>query len=128
MAIPDVVREEAEALLQDLKAQMDLIQSQVLASSGRYWQGAITHNPIPMDGNETPPNLSAKPTNELKGWADRGVQLPNAMVLATEVHVHQSSEGSGYTVIGTIQIGQKLWRKCLGTGSGAMNHDWQELE
>lgn len=93
--------------------------------AGRFWQGIRTHPVLPVDGNETAPDKTRKPTDQAEDWS--GITLSANMLIAVEVHTHRGPAGDGYTVFGWIKIGERTWQRAVGVGAHATTSDWADV-
>lgn len=94
---------------------------------GTFAQLLRTHVVPPSDGAErASDNLAARAAAT---WPELGVALPATLPLGLEVHVHDGPLGIGYTLIGTLRLAGRTWRKAIHVGPyGYMAHDWARVE
>lgn len=83
---------------------------------GKYFQGLRVHDILPSEGNETVPDRSKKPTDQIESWEDAGITLPSTMPLSVRVDVYNGLQGWGFVVIGELEVGNKVWRRAINVG------------
>jgi hypothetical protein len=125
--IPPGLEDQANQIMDDLVADIELLQVDYLANNSRYWQGLRTHEDIPENGNSHAPDKGRKPTDQDEDWNDLGVPLPAATPISLAVHTHDGPDGFGYTVEGRVIIAGQEWVKCIGVGSHSQTYDWVEV-
>lgn len=114
--IPIGIEKKCNDALSAVISQLAVYQANYAQThNGRFWQGIRTHPILPVDGNETAPDKTRKPTDQVEDWS--GVTLPSSMPIAVEVHIHDGPQGAGYTVFGEIEIAKRLYRRAMGIGA-----------
>ncbi len=84
-----------------LISNINSAQATYFAANGVYWQGLISHNTVPADGNSvSADNLSATPADQAVTWDTfMGANKPGSLPAAVYVHVYKKPDGSqGYRI------------------------------
>ncbi len=126
--MPAGIETKANSIFGNLLLGLTGVQPNYQRQHGRYWQGLRTHAVTPADGKAAPPDTTVKPTDEAENWNALGVALPSSMEIATRVDTYDGPEGQGYVVIGEVEIGGRLWRKCMNVGPETYRtHAWMDV-
>lgn len=92
---------DIDTALATLITNINSAQATYFAANGCYWQGLISHNTIPADGNSVAANnLSAVPSDQNVTWDTfMGVNKPGTLPAAVYVHTYKKPNGSqGYRI------------------------------
>ncbi|MCL5264906.1 MAG: hypothetical protein M1343_06910 [Chloroflexi bacterium] len=131
MPLPEMPADKetkANNVLGSLLLGLTTVQASYQHQHGRFWQGLRTHAVTPADGKAATPDTTRKPTDEAEDWVAAGVALPASMEVAIRVDTYEGPEGQGYVVIGEIEIGSRLLRRCVNVGPEVYRaHDWVDV-
>jgi len=92
---------DIDTALATLITNINSAQATFFASNGYYWQGLISHNTIPANGNSVAANnLSAVPSDQNVTWDTfMGANKPGTLPAAVYVHTYKNPNGSqGYKI------------------------------
>jgi hypothetical protein len=124
MLLPSTIS-SIDSLITNVAGQLATLQPAYLSSKGRYWQGARTHNIIPIEGTPTAPNLLAKPTDQTESWAIFGIVLPTLTEAALTVEIYSGPSGHGYVIHADVISSGVRHRKSTNVGPESWRaHDW----
>lgn len=126
--VPPGLEAKANQILADVAANLVAVQPGYLATHRRYWQGIRSHAITPKDGAKAAPDKKRKPTDQAEDWTAANIALPASMEIAVTVNVYQTPRnGWGYEVMGEIEIGGRLWRRCVNIGPEKYRAaDWRD--
>lgn len=123
------IKTTVENRLRNLLQTLHQKQAVYHAMNGRYWQGLLTHDEIPVDGAATAANMSRKPTDQEESWTDFGITLPANLEAAIQVDTYSSPAGDGYTVVVYIKLGANVWTRTANVGPERWrSKGWEKLE
>ena len=133
MGLPDVppgLERQADDALAAVAADVYTVQAVELTARGKYWQGLKSPATTPSNGDKGNHDGGRKPSDG-RSWNAAGVSLPAKSVIAVEVHEYVGPSCVGYTVIGTIDVGQTVFQKAIHTGSETYRDgllaDWTDV-
>jgi hypothetical protein len=116
--------EEIGVELDALYAQFVPLQEAYQPAHDQYFQGILTPQVIPEDGNTVAPDLSLHPSDQVADWTSFGASLPDMMDFSIEITKYTGLEGEGWVSVATVIEDQSMWKKGKGFGPEARDFDW----
>ena len=113
--------------LSDLAARVENRESIYFAQRGHYFQGLLTPSEIPIDGADTTPELTLKPTDQIENWM--AANLPASLPFAIRIDTHSGPLGQGYTESAWVKLSNgEIWMRSRGVGAyGVTTQGWDHV-
>ena len=136
MPIPAQLKVKIDGQLSSLLTHLETRQEVYFTANGRYFQGIRTHAFLPKGeiGEETPPDMTRKPTDQAEDWNDVGIILPAEMPFALAIDVYEGPRGHGWSARTEVeyqgqQVASAEFARQVGFGPDAEHytHDWQDV-
>jgi hypothetical protein len=97
-------------------------QTTYFGNHGRYWQGLVTHLPVPahtssVDGSTAPNRLALKPTDIAQSWLDVLPEwLTELMPAAVWIDAYDGPDGKGYVASVKATHNGNTWMRSQNVG------------
>ena len=129
MPISPATRDKIETFRDAFAAIIVPKQNAYFATHGRYWQGVIMPTTLPVEGADTDPDGSVKPTDQAESWADFfGVDLPAKFPCRLRIDAYNGPEGQGYTVTALVSSNSNTWCRIWNVGPQSWRaRTWHQL-
>lgn len=125
---PEQIREAVNTKLAAIWAAIQSKQDAFFATNGRFWQGILTHNVHPADGNETVPTIGTTcPSDQLgQPWPASIRNNPHPMAL--QMDCYNGPAGVGYVATVYVRIGGNVWTRAAQVGPETWRqYGWRQL-
>ena len=126
MALADILP-KINAALADVASRIEAREATYFTNHGRYWQGIMTPATVPLDGADTAPDLTLRPTDQLEDWTN--FNLPATIPFAIGVMVHQGPLGWAFTEFAIARTSAEgYWIRTKNVGPyGRTTAGWDRL-
>ena len=129
MPISGALLTKVNNALADIASRIETREVTYFTNHGRYWQGILTPSTVPIDGTDTPPNLTLHPTDQAETWADFAANLTATIPFSIFVFVHNGPDGQGFTMGAIVQLNNgEVWYRTRGSGFyGYTSGQWLQM-
>ena len=116
MATPAQIRNAIDDKLASIWSAVQTKQANHLAANGKYFQGILTPVVTPTDGEETAPDETLKPTDQIHTWSGATFNLPATIPMAIALDSYDGPNGKGFVGRVEVVINGNRWRRTAQIG------------
>lgn len=116
--------ESVNALILSATTEFRAAQVAHLQAHGRYWQGPVTHDSVPIT-TAAPRHQDQAVSISGRTWRDMLPGLADARIpFRARCDEYETADGRGYLMTIEAVMSGATWAKVIDYGPGGMSRDW----